>query len=209
MTVKQRQYLLVAMGYDCGTPDGEWGEKSKAACADFQRDVGGLTVDGLYGIKTDAAMIDAISRGWYKPTVASSTTASKTETVAIGIYGSKYFTRDEFRCTCGRCGGFPVEPTKALVAGCDKLRESAGVPLNIVAAGGSGVRCAVHNREVGGASNSNHLYGKAADLHPTGSVTPKQLYDLANKQLAGTGELGLYSWGIHFAPEGRYSRFNG
>lgn len=122
----------------------------------------------------------------------------------------RYFTRAEFRCTCGKyCNGYPVEPTEALVRGCDALRERAGVPLFIIQKGGSGIRCPQHNRDVHGASNSYHLYGMAADLHPSGAMTPADLYALADAMLGKTGELGLYSWGIHYAPEGNYSRFKG
>ena len=181
INVAQAQRLLVALGYD-------------------------IPVDGIWGPMSQGAMDTACKE---HGAAAPFTQQAASVSAKNGIYGSKYFTRDEFRCTCGRCGGFPVEPTKGLVAGCDKLREAAGVPLLIVDAGGSGVRCKTHNAEVKGAANSNHLYGKAADLHPTGGVTAKQLYDLANKQLGNTGELGLYSWGIHFAPDGSYSRFNG
>ena len=99
-----------------------------------------------------------------------------------------------------------MEPTDKLVRFCEDLRIAAGVPLYIVDRGGSGVRCKAHNAEVGGAANSNHLCGKAADIH-SDKLTPKQLYDLAEKLLHGTGELGIYTWGIHVAPEGKYSRF--
>lgn len=202
MTGKQIQCLLAYLAikdndsrYDPGTIDGVVGPKTNAAIAAFKADYG-MGAEGLVAAVANTA-------------VKIKKTSTSTPAVSDGIYGSKYFKREEFRCTCGRCGGFPVEPTKGLVAGCDQLRETAGVPLLIVDAGGSGVRCKTHNAEVNGAANSNHLYGKAADLHPTKGMTPRQLYNLADKQLGKTGELGIYSWGIHFAPEGNYSRFQG
>lgn len=206
MTDMQLQCLLLYLGFAPGAVDGAAGPKTRAALMEFQKEHG-LEPDGVCGRNTHAALILAVYNGEEREQ-----TASKTETIAdapgAGIYGSRYFQRSEFRCTCGKCGGFPAEPTKALAAGCDRLRSAAGEALLIVDAGGSGVRCAEHNKAVGGAANSNHLYGKAADLHPT-RMTPKQLYDLADKQLGKTGELGLYNWGIHFAPEGKYSRFVG
>lgn len=42
------------------------------------------------------------------------------------------------------------------------LRKAVGRPIVIR----SGYRCPVHNRRVGGALRSQHLYGRAADLMP-------------------------------------------
>lgn len=168
MTVKQRQYMLNAMGYDCGSPDGEWGEKSKAACADFQRDKS-IYVDGLYGPTTDKTMLDALSKSWVKPasTVASKPTATpqpvpqkQEAATGGGLYGSKYFTRAEAMCRCGKCGGFPAEPSEALVKKADCVREHFGKPAIV----SSWVRCPAHNKEVGGVYNSYHLTGRAMDF---------------------------------------------
>jgi uncharacterized protein YcbK (DUF882 family) len=76
-----------------------------------------------------------------------------------------------------------------------------------VDSGGSGVRCPQHNAAVGGVANSNHLYGKAADLHSEKSA--EEMYRVAEEILGATGELGLYSWGIHVAVNCKYSRFKG
>lgn len=208
MNTKQKQALLFYLGYYTLLIDGEWGNGSTEACREFQT-AEGLTPDGVPGPLTQAAMIDAVKCGRFKAQQAQPTQIPEQATPEHNFWANvKYFTREEFRCTCGKCGGFPVEPTKALVFGCDALREAASEPLYIVEKGGSGVRCRAHNATVKGESNSNHLFGRAADLHPT-RMTPKALYDLANKQLGNRGELGLYSWGIHFAPEGKYSRYRG
>lgn len=60
-TVKQRQEALLRLGYDLGPwgADGVWGEASKGALLGFQ-DTEGLTVDGLWGFKTDQAVKRAI-----------------------------------------------------------------------------------------------------------------------------------------------------
>ncbi len=71
----------------------------------------------------------------------------------------KYFTRDEFKCPCGHCSGFPVEPNLQLVALLERARAYFGMPIIIT----SGVRCAYQNKKVGGISNSKHKVGKAAD----------------------------------------------
>lgn len=121
----------------------------------------------------------------------------------------EYFTRDEFKCQCkGKyCDGFPVEPDEQMVRTANEIRRRLGVPVSIVTAGGSGVRCPVHNRNVGGVANSLHLYGKAADLHS--GKSPQEMYRVAEEVLGNTGELGLYDWGIHVGVNCKYSRFYG
>jgi zinc D-Ala-D-Ala carboxypeptidase len=66
----------------------------------------------------------------------------------------------------------------ALTALCENvlqpLRNKLGVPVRV----SSGFRCRALNshREVGGAPNSQHLRGEAADIHAKG-YTPQQLFD--------------------------------
>ena len=76
--------------------------------------------------------------------------------------GIKNFEREEFACKCGGkyCNGFPVEPERKLVTVADRVREHFGNPAIV----SSGVRCQRHNANVGGVSNSRHLYGKAMDF---------------------------------------------
>lgn len=50
-SVKAVQILLNGYGYNCGTPDGEFGNKTLAAVKKFQK-AKGLTVDGAVGQKT-------------------------------------------------------------------------------------------------------------------------------------------------------------
>lgn len=205
MEIKQYQHLLAYLGFYGGDCDGIIGRQTTNAVRSFQSAYG-LDPDGVVGRLTEKALRGAVA-GTLEP--LSSFDQLVTDTIGGDCWSyAKHWTRNEFRCTCGRCGGFPVEPTDKLVRSCEDLRLAAGVPLYIVDRGGSGVRCKEHNAEVGGAKNSNHLYGKAADIH-SDKLSPQQLYDLAQRQLGNTGELGIYSWGIHFAPEGKYSRFKG
>jgi hypothetical protein len=66
----------------------------------------------------------------------------------------------------------------ALIALCENvlqpLRDKLGVPVRV----SSGFRCRALNshKEVGGAPNSQHLRGEAADIHAKG-YTPQQLFD--------------------------------
>ena len=107
----------------------------------------------------------------------------------------EFFSREEFRCPCPRCGGFPKEPDETMVRYADEIRRRLGVPVGVVDSGGSGVRCPEHNAEVGGVNGSQHMLGKAADLHS--SKSPEEMYRVAEEVMGNTGGIGIYSWGIH------------
>lgn len=72
------------------------------------------------------------------------------------LYKVRYFQRNEFECPC--CG--QVHVNCGLVVTLDMARAAAGVPFQVT----SGWRCFKHNREVGGAENSRHMVGLAADI---------------------------------------------
>jgi uncharacterized protein YcbK (DUF882 family) len=78
---------------------------------------------------------------------------------------SPHFDTREFRCH--HCG--LVEVSADLVETLERLRAAIQRPLPIL----SGWRCREHNRAVGGAPRSQHLYGKAADI-PRGLATVPQ-----------------------------------
>lgn len=203
MTVKQIQCLLTYLGYSPGTIDGIDGRNTQGAIRAFQADYG-LTVDGIAGAATQKMLIGAIAGTAAKVEKPESSDTSKAGTFWDDI---QYFTRAEFRCPCGRCGGFPVEPQESMVRTVDKIRRRLGVPISIVDGGGSGVRCAAHNAEVGGVANSQHLYGLAADLH--GAVSPGQMKAVAEEVMGHTGGIGVYRWGIHVDTRPGYARWNG
>ena len=212
MTNKQRQHLLAYLGYYEMNVDGDWGSGSREACKAFQRDRN-LTPDGYGGPDTDKAMRYAVYNGLEKPEpvddVPDNNVGDKTTTTVTFWDKSEFFDRDEFRCQCkGKyCNGFPVEPEEKLVQVCNEIRRRLGVPVSIVDSGGSGVRCTRHNAAVGGVGNSNHLYGRAADLHS--SKSPQEMARVAEEVMGNTGEIGIYSWGIHVGVNCKYSRYNG
>lgn len=216
MTILQIQCLLAYLGYYTIKVDGISGPGTVAAIKAFQTDFGGLVVDGIAGSATQKALKHAVAYGMDKNTSTDEPSGSQTGTSSsqTGTFWDEiqYFNREEFRCQCkGKyCNGFPYEPDETLVKICDEIRRRAGVPISIVNAGGSGVRCPIHNSNVGGVSNSLHLYGKAADLHS--SLAPQQLKaiaeDVTAEMIPGQGGIGLYSWGIH-VDTGKYSRWNG
>lgn len=99
---------------------------------------------------------------------------------------SPNFSLAEFD-TCGdECTGTVVDPE--LVCLLEALRSLCGDrPLRII----SGYRCHPCNRRVGGASRSQHLSGKAADI-PRGYATVEQA------EAVGFGGIGSSGpWATH------------
>jgi peptidoglycan hydrolase-like protein with peptidoglycan-binding domain len=152
MTLQQKQCLLMYLGYYDGPVDGIWGEKSRQATMDFQHSAG-LIPDGIFGTKTEKAILKAI--------------------VADPWADVRYFTQAEFACKCGiYCSGHPAQMDLQVVKIADRARAHFGAPAEVV----SGLRCEIHNRNVGGVANSRHMRGKAIDLRIRG-VNAAQLLD--------------------------------
>ena len=217
MTMAQKQCLLRYLGYYAGAIDGIWGEQSQQATIDFQRDFAGLPVDGICGEQTEKALKHSVAYGIGKKSdstdytdVQNNNTGNSTD-INTGTFWDEieYFDREEFRCQCkGKyCNGFPVEPQEKMVRTVDEIRRRLGVPVTIVESGGSGVRCPVHNANVGGVANSNHLTGNAADLHS--GKSPEEMARVAEEVMGNTGEIGIYDWCIHVGVNCKYSRFYG
>lgn len=193
--------------------DDQWGKKSKEATEAFQRDYNVDPVDGVFGNGTLDMALKVIPTG--KMPTASIGTDSNTELPSSSSGGTgtfwddiEFFSRDEFKCQCGGkyCNGFPVEPDEKMVRTVNEIRRRLGVPVYIVDAGGSGVRCDQHNIDVGGVPNSEHKFGRAADLHS--STSPERMKEVAEEVMGRTGGIGIYSWGIH-VDVGKYSRWTG
>ena len=70
---------------------------------------------------------------------------------------SKHFSRREFSCKCG-CGFDTVDAELLQVL--EKLRQHINLPITIT----SGCRCPAYNAVVGGARDSQHTRGRAADI---------------------------------------------
>jgi peptidoglycan hydrolase-like protein with peptidoglycan-binding domain len=164
MTVKQKQALLLFLGYYVGNVDGDWGQLSKTACKSFQKDHN-LTADGVFGATTEKAVLAAVAKNETKPPTATATGDFWDEIV--------YFDRSEFACHCGGkyCKGFPVEPKEKLIRVADRVRKHFGAAATV----SSGVRCSQHNANVGGVSNSRHLSGKAMDFDIAGKTAAQVL----------------------------------
>lgn len=162
MTTKQRQSLLAYLGYYHGPLDDAYGQETREAVAEFQKDFGTIGVDGVAGAETDKALLQSVATGKpMKETVTGTDAGDKPKT---GTFWDeiKYISRDEafIGCPCGKCGGFPAEPTERLIRGADAVRKHFGAALIPT----STVRCPEHNKAVGGVKNSRHLEGRAMDF---------------------------------------------
>lgn len=100
---------------------------------------------------------------------------------------SKHFSRSEFACK-DNCGFDTVDAE--LITILEDLREKFDRPVRI----NSSCRCAKDNARVGGAKNSQHLTGRAADI-----------------TVDDTSPMGVYSYLTMNYPErfgiGRYNSF--
>lgn len=167
MTTKQRQHLLAYLGYYVGNVDGDWGTLPKTACRAFQEDFQGIKVDGYGGPETDKALRHAVAYDMFRVADATDNPVGEKKGPTVTFWDEiEFFDRDEFKCKCGGkyCNGYPAEPDERMVRIADQLRKNLGVPITIV----SGLRCKTWNAIQGGVSNSQHMYGEAADIYAKG-----------------------------------------
>lgn len=89
-----------------------------------------------------------------------------------------------------------------------QIRDLVNVPMSITSA----YRCPDHNEKVGGAKNSQHKLGSAADLQAKG-VKPQDLHaailDLVSAKRIPEGGLGLYNSFVHYDIRPQKARWNG
>lgn len=129
---------------------------------------GWLTVDGLLGPGSAAALTRSeANRRAGRPTASAS------------------FSFADFRCGCGGryTGCRVILVRRELFWTLERYRVRVGGPVRVV----SGYRCPTHNRRVGGASSSQHLYGTAADVGYALTYTAAATLRVA----AGIGRSGL------------------
>lgn len=110
------------------------------------------------------------------------------------------FKVKEFACSDGS-DTVIIHPIIPLV--CQMIRNKFNMPFTP----NSAYRTVAHNKSIGGATNSNHIYGRAVDIPAKNGVTPKQLYDFVNTLLGEWGEIGIYNWGIHVGVQETKKRF--
>lgn len=171
MSIKTVQQNLIRLGYgEIMRPygaDGKNGPKTQEAVRAFQRDAK-IKVDGIVGPQTLKAIDSALKNA--------------------GRKGTKNFKISEFRCK-----GSGLLPTGGmdsnLILKLEELRYRLGGKPIII---NSGYRTPEHNRKVGGAANSQHLYGRAADIVVKG-VSPSRVYQEADKLFNGVGKYPTFT----------------
>lgn len=159
MTIKQKQHLLAYLGYYVGNVDGVWGQLSETAMNAFKADFKGLDIPNMPENAPEKALKHAVAYDLFKTEPVKEETGTFWDEI-------EYFARDEFKCKCGGkyCKGYPHEPDERMVRTVNQLRKNLGVPITIV----SGLRCKTWNAIQGGVSNSQHMYGEAADIYAKG-----------------------------------------
>lgn len=155
--VREFQTLVKAKGFDPGSIDGKYGDRSAAACKAFQQSRG-LSADGICGEKTWAALEQANSGGAGKPHSAHFTFAelnvhpAKYDNVYTEIPPQYYANANEL-----------LQWLEKLRAELNRKYAKAGEEVTLVIR--SGYRPEPYNSLDGGAKNSQHLYAKAADIY--------------------------------------------
>lgn len=189
-----REVQIRVAGYAADGPhrvylkiDGIFGPKTRAAVMRFQR-AHRLAVDGIVGPHTTAAL-----RQLERP---GGDTAH--------FRWREFESRDGQRFAGGRETGRRLrENVRRLMWKLEALRQKAGdQPLTI----NSGFRSVAHNRAVGGARNSQHMYGIAADLSVAGR-TPRQLQALAKS--CGLSAVIRYRAHVHVDSRAEYGYNSG
>ena len=102
---------------------------------------------------------------------------------------SEHFNSAEFACKDG-CGASEVKPE--LIGILEDVRAHFGKPVVIF----SGRRCENHNRKVGGAPKSQHLFGTAADISVKDTL-PKVVADYLEGKYPGSYGIGRYKTFTH------------
>ena len=99
--------------------------------------------DGIYGTQTDNAL-----RTFYNVKRCAPS-----------------FKPEEFRCTCGHCGGYPSYMKQVELKNLQKIRDHYNRPMIVT----SGLRCKYDNQQSSGSiQNSLHLVGRACDFYMAG-----------------------------------------
>ena len=106
---------------------------------------------------------------------------------------SAHVSTHEFRCRCLACRDKtgPVHVSPDLIQVLEAIRDYAGFPLVIA----SGYRCKDHNAAMGGADDSAHLRGEAADIKIVSSHQRFKIIEAA--MLAGVSRMGFGSKFLH------------
>ena len=120
--------------------------------------------------------------------------------VADGVHHklSANFTLHEMQ---SKDGSLALLVHPALIDGLQRLRQHFRRPVRI----SSGYRTHAHNESIGGAGQSRHLWGMAADIVVDG-VEPRVVADAAERM--GFGGVGRYATFTHVDVQGKNRRWS-
>jgi len=119
---------------------------------------------------------------------------------------TKNLSRHEFACECG-CG-FDTADFDLVNALQNCVDHFTG--CYVVISGPN--RCATHNKTVGGADNSMHQFGKAADfklytLKTREQIDPSLVYDYLDDKYSNRCGIGIYHNRVHFDVRSEFARW--
>lgn len=172
--------------------------------------VAGVVCDQDYMLVDYPALIKKAGKNGFGETVEESPDADTTDKVgqsenyhfvqaySLSADGELHLTTNfkvkEFAC---KDGSDPIFIHPNLPRWCQAARDKFGYAFSP----NSAYRTVSHNAkpDVGGSSRSYHIYGMAVDIPAKGNTTPQMLYDFFDELLGNSGELGIYSWGVHVA----------
>ena len=115
-----------------------------------------------------------------------------------------YFDTKEFESKDGAKSPFgETVVRKELVHLLNRIREKWGKPIIVNCA----YRSPEHNKAVGGAENSYHVQGLAADIRPENLEDLPELQDLC-LDMVTDGGFGIYNTFVHVDARGRRARWD-
>jgi uncharacterized protein YcbK (DUF882 family) len=120
---------------------------------------------------------------------------------------STNFSLDEFASADGTApSGEVLKNLTELAKNLEVLRKHIGQPIRVT----SGFRSREHNRKIGGATNSFHVLGMAADIQVS-KMTPEQVAKAIELLIAEgkmkEGGLGIYRTWVHYDVRGTKARW--
>lgn len=207
------QMQLIAVKLLDSVPDGKAGKLTMAAFAKF-KELEYLEYPDLLGPSTAIALVEATStRVAPKDDSQPKPTEHKSFFPKIGwvaandlVHAGGHFSWGEFTKNLARVpqNERVVDAITRLAYYLEEVRNQFDDSTIII---NSGYRPPVINHAVGGASNSQHLYGAAADIVVSG-IRPHEVYTRLNKWHGSKGGLGDSGSFTHIDLRGYRARWN-